>query len=161
MAVRCPDCKQTMLPLRVGTFEIQFCRLGCKGLWFDARELQQVDATHKGFDDVLAEALAASERMRPNHPFFCPRCAKPMHVQGYHDSGVFVENCYLCGGYFLTAGELKQIRDFGDSKGGEEYEAAKRKLLAYKPPAKSYLSPRYIVGTDFRADPSIGGFFAW
>lgn len=136
MATICPVCKQKMVTLNAGRIDIDFCRNGCKGLWFDARELQVVDASHKGFDDVLAEALAAKPRIRHNQPIPCPHCRRPLHQQGYRNTGVLLDACYLCGGFFLDSGELQQIRELTQTKRVQEFEKAKRLLMAYKPPSK-------------------------
>lgn len=123
-----------MLPLHVGRAEIDFCRNGCKGLWFDHQELQCVDAEFKEFSDALNEALAAPHRIGHHGPIRCPRCAKPMHHQSYRQSGVFVDACYICGGYFLAAGELQQIREFSGTAKARELARARKELMTYKSP---------------------------
>ena len=42
----------------------------------------------------------------------CPVCHAPMHRHQFaYDKQVNVDECYACGGFFLDAGELAEIRE--------------------------------------------------
>ncbi|HTL53007.1 MAG TPA: zf-TFIIB domain-containing protein [Planctomycetota bacterium] len=134
VALLCPACKRPMVTLQIGNISVDFCRLGCKGLWFDPHELQQVDEQNKGFGDALAEALDAAPRMRGNQPVACPCCQTRMHTQVYHATGVYVDICYVCGGHFFDSGELQQIRNLSGSARQREYDRMRKEMMTYKSP---------------------------
>lgn len=109
MALRCPICKQTMVPVQAGPAEIDVCKLGCKGLWFDAFELQAMDLPTADLTAALQDALKAAPRMHPPKLLNCPRCVKPLKPIRYRDTPIWVDFCSGCAGYFLDAGELQAI----------------------------------------------------
>ncbi len=109
----CPVCKNTMVEKDFGGVMVDVCANGCKGMWFDWLELSKLDETHEGAGQALAEALM-SERVKDDgrDRIACPKCQKPMLPHLYQSSKeVTVDECYLCGGFFLDAGELKIIKE--------------------------------------------------
>jgi hypothetical protein len=108
----CPACGKAMKEVFISGVEIDFCRDGCKGLWFDNFELVKLDEVHEGKGEVLEEILAAKGEC-PNRPekLRCPRCNLPMKRRQFrYGSDVEIDNCYGCNGIFLDSGELAQIR---------------------------------------------------
>ena len=111
--MKCPVCQTEMVEKNFGGVMIDICSDGCKGIWFDWFELEKLDEAHEGLDNVLKEALDSSrvkdsDRERIN----CPKCSNPMVAHLYKSAKeVTVDECYLCGGFFLDSGELKVIRD--------------------------------------------------
>ncbi|MFH1490913.1 MAG: zf-TFIIB domain-containing protein, partial [Pseudomonadota bacterium] len=92
---------------------IDVCREGCRGLWFEAFELKKLDKQDggqgRGLEAALREPLAPEGFERPLR---CPRCKGPMQAHGYRGArDILVDECYKCGGIFLTAGKLGAIRD--------------------------------------------------
>ncbi len=111
--MECPVCKNTMVEKDFGGVMVDVCENGCKGIWFDWIELSKLDETHEGAGKALAEALM-SERVRDDNRdrINCPKCQKLMVAHLYKSSKeVTVDECYLCGGFFLDAGELKVIKE--------------------------------------------------
>lgn len=109
----CPVCQTAMIEEDFGGVAIDICSKGCNGIWFDWFELEKLDETHEGLGAALTAALNNSrakddDRGRIN----CPKCSKPMVAHLYKSAKeVTVDECYLCGGFFLDSGELKVIRD--------------------------------------------------
>ena len=83
--------------------------IGCHGLWFDALELESVVAGRGGRkldigDAEVGKQLDSTDRIE------CPRCRISMIrlVDSRHPE-VRYEQCSVCGGAFLDAGELTAI----------------------------------------------------
>lgn len=111
--ISCPLCRRTMETVNISGVEIDFCRNGCKGVWFDNYELIKLDELHEGQGPILEEILTAppvddtrSEKL------ICPRCDVALRRRKYRSgSSVEIDNCYSCNGIFLDSGELAMIRD--------------------------------------------------
>lgn len=112
-----------------GNVTVDVCENGCKGIWFDWAELIKLDEKNEGFGAVLKEALAYPQSNDENRgQLKCPKCGIPMHTHKYKSSKeVNVDECYVCGGFFLDSGELKTIRETFMSE--EEEEAYAKKLI--------------------------------
>ena len=89
------------------------CHGGCGGIWFDAFELQRVDEQHEAAGERLLEiprdpaVVVDATRKRA-----CPRCDGIKLKRHFFSARrkVEVDQCPSCGGYWLDAGELEQIR---------------------------------------------------
>ena len=99
--------------MRVGSLAVDVCQGGCGGIWFDAFELQRVDQE----DEAAGEALLHIRRdeqvvVDPARKRDCPRCEGIKLHRHYFSAKrrVEVDQCPNCGGYWLDAGELAQIR---------------------------------------------------
>jgi hypothetical protein len=92
---------------------VEVCEKGCKGIWFDHGELQRLDQVGEGMGPALEAALRSPKKnIPPRGTIECPRCWIPMHSHKFgRDKEVNVDECYVCGGFFLDSGELKEIRD--------------------------------------------------
>ena len=99
--------------MQVGSLMVDVCHGGCGGIWFDAFELPRVDEDA----EAAGEALLHVERDHRIVVDFkrkrdCPRCAGiKLHRHFFSAKRrVEVDQCPNCGGYWLDAGELAQIR---------------------------------------------------
>jgi len=92
---------------------VDVCKNGCKGIWFDWRELKNLDENHEGVGQALEEALESPRLNNADRgPLNCPKCGLKMREHKYKNAKeVNVDECYACGGFFLDSGELKQTRD--------------------------------------------------
>jgi Zn-finger nucleic acid-binding protein len=114
-----------------GGVQVDVCRKGCKGIWFDWQELVQLDEDNEGAGEALEEALRSPRfNQEDREKLFCPKCGMAMHAHKYSSA----KECYGCGGFFLDSGELKEIRDQYMSE--EERDAYVNKLLADIPEFK-------------------------
>ena len=111
--MRCPACFNELTQTQVGSLRVDVCQGGCGGIWFDAFELQRVDEEEEAAGEPLLQIerdpriAVDSQRKRD-----CPRCAD-MRLHRHFFSAkrkVEVDQCPNCGGYWLDAGELAQIR---------------------------------------------------
>ena len=131
--MNCPACGALMVEEDFGGVQVDVCRNGCRGIWFDWGELKELDENHEGFGAALEEALKSPRVNDANREQLkCPKCEIGMHVHKYSSAKeVSVDECYGCGGFFLDSGELKEIRDNYMSE--QEQEAYMQKLLGEKP----------------------------
>lgn len=94
---------------------VDWCERGCRGIWFDAFELRQIDEKHEHPESpiLLSEALPAQPRAAERtDKVACPRCETVKLRRHYFSvkRQVLVDSCPQCGGHWLDAGELVQIR---------------------------------------------------
>src|SRR5215472_5570990 len=111
--MKCPACFNNLTQMQVGKLVVDVCQDGCGGIWFDAFELQQVDEQN----EVAGEPLLGIRRderiiVDPSRKRECPRCPGiKLHRHFFSAKRrIEVDECPNCGGYWLDAGELSQIR---------------------------------------------------
>jgi len=111
--MNCPACSRKLTETKVGAVAVDVCSGGCGGIWFDAFELQRVDEQHEAAGKRLLEiprnpaVIVDTTRKRA-----CPRCDGVKLKRHFFSARrkVEVDQCPSCGGYWLDAGELEQIR---------------------------------------------------
>ncbi len=111
--MKCPACFNELSSLCVGGFEVDVCRNGCGGVWFDAFELQKVDEVHETEGNILFHvprdpAVVVDQTAKR----LCPRCTGVKLMRHYFSPKrrVQVDHCPNCAGYWLDAGELDLIQ---------------------------------------------------
>jgi len=99
--------------MQVGSLVVDACQGGCGGVWFDAFELQRVDEEEEQAGEALLH-IKRDERVRvdPARKRDCPRCSGVRLHRHFFSAKrrVEVDECPNCGGYWLDAGELAQVR---------------------------------------------------
>ncbi|MCK4871362.1 MAG: zf-TFIIB domain-containing protein [Phycisphaerales bacterium] len=115
--MNCPICNQILHPAEYEGVTIDICD-GCGGEFLDADELGHiVRARDMKFTDEVRVALeervpafgVPMEQRRSG--LNCPKCGEPMRTMNYSgDSGVYVDRCNGCGGFWLDAEELEQVQ---------------------------------------------------
>ncbi|MCD4825309.1 MAG: zf-TFIIB domain-containing protein [Phycisphaerae bacterium] len=110
----CPACNRQLEPMTVGDIEVDVCKGGCGGIWFDNQELKKVDEQH----EAAGEALLNIEKdnsvvVDHSRTFMCPRCENQKMVKHFVciKNEIQIDECYACGGIWLDPGELGQIRN--------------------------------------------------
>lgn len=111
--MKCPACFNELTQKQIGSLVVDVCAGGCGGVWFDAFELQQVDEEH----EIAGERLLDIRRdpnvhIDPSRKRDCPRCEGIKLKRHFFSAKrrIEVDECPNCGGYWLDAGELAQIR---------------------------------------------------
>ena len=111
--MKCPACDRVLSRVTVGSLEVDVCRGGCGGIWFDGYELQQVDDA----DETAGETLLQIPRdpnlhVDASRKRECPQCQQVKLKRHLFSPAIKVEvdECPGCGGFWLDAGELQQIR---------------------------------------------------
>jgi uncharacterized protein len=112
--MKCPACFNPLKSVLVGSVTVDVCEDGCGGIWFDAFELQKIDAAGAGMEDFLVNI----RRDPAVHPDLqrkreCPRCDGIKLKRRFFSPRRLVEidECPGCAGYWLDAGELEKVRD--------------------------------------------------
>jgi Zn-finger nucleic acid-binding protein len=103
--MRCPKCRHSDLrEARVKStgVKVDSCPQ-CKGVWFDAGELQAVLS-------VAAKELRIPPNALKSAVLNCPRCSSALYRFPYPRTKVKVEMCKDCGGLWLDAGEFNEIK---------------------------------------------------
>jgi|SRR5207244_7764934 len=145
--MKCPACFNQLKQMQVGSLVVDACEGGCGGVWFDAFELQRVDEQQEVAGEHLLE-IRRDQRIKvdPSRKRECPRC-EGMKLKRHFFSAkrrVEVDECPNCGGYWLDAGELAQIR-LEKSETAQEEQTGQTKL---SPEVIRYL---YRIQSESRA----------
>ncbi len=95
--MQCPACKNNLSQIQLGGIHVDVCKGGCGGIWFDQLELIKVDS---------------SKRLN------CPKDNSIMMRHFFSvKRNVTVDQCPKCAGFWLDAGELRNIRnEFGSEE---------------------------------------------
>jgi Zn-finger nucleic acid-binding protein len=112
----CPKCTTPMGNETHLGVEIDRCP-DCKGLFFDAGELERVLAAHggAGIDEAGLSKVASDHDLAPAN---CPRCEQPMTAGSGPAKRMRVDRCDGCGATFLDQGELSTIQLWKTLTGG-------------------------------------------
>lgn len=112
--MKCPACFNELLQRQVGNLTLDVCERGCGGIWFDAFELERVDEEEEQagehFLNIERDERIVVDASRKRN---CPRCPEiRLHRHFYSAKRrIEVDQCPNCGGYWLDAGELEQLRE--------------------------------------------------
>jgi len=125
--MKCPACSNDLTPTAIGDVTVDVCKDGCGGVWFDNFELSKFDEAHEACGEQLLSVEAGAPvnvdaKARRN----CPKCADIVMQQHFFSvkRGVTVDECPRCGGIWLDAGELRQIRELYPTEAGREQAAS-------------------------------------
>lgn len=112
--INCPACGKKMLKIFIKEYgiNVDICKDGCGGIFFDNRELKYFDEQYEIVDATIKEIEAkefppvdeSAERL-------CPACGAKMVKNNTSATGsIQIDECYTCGGKFLDHGELTRMR---------------------------------------------------
>lgn len=117
--MNCPKCRT--LALKEGkpknsNVTIDYCS-GCRGIWFDRTELEQIAS------EAIKDLAVPGEAV--NSPRLCPRCERILYAFNYPQTFVKIDMCKKCKGLWLDGRELKEIqtvrRSLQESGKAKEY----------------------------------------
>ena len=106
----CPQCIKPLVTRSSGSIQTDNCPT-CFGVWFGKDELRtakdEADPELQWMDfDLWKEADALS--VRPSQ-VDCPACSQRMIEMEYGSTGVTVDHCGPCQGFWLEGGEFEAI----------------------------------------------------
>jgi uncharacterized protein len=138
----CPLCTISLKQVNISGVNIDECFDGCHGLWFDNLELSRLDEVSEGGGETLERLLSyprgSDER---SQKLTCPRCNVAMQRKSfYYRSNIFIDECYVCGGVWLDAGELKAVRE--NFKSREQREAICDQMLSENPEFRAFMAKK-------------------
>jgi Zn-finger nucleic acid-binding protein len=147
--MKCPACFNELTQAQVGSLVVDVCQGGCGGIWFDAFELQRVDEEV----EIAGEPLLHIKRdesivVDVSRKRVCPRCDGVRLHRHYFSAKrkVEIDECPNCGGYWLDAGELAQIR-------AEKSETARAEELRHSSLSGADIRYLYRVKSELRKAP--------
>lgn len=111
--MKCPRCTSQLVEMQNGDVAVDVCFNGCGGVWFDWMELKKMDEAHEADPKFLKDlAKSAHKKLDLTEKIDCPKCEKqPMHRRfSSVKRKVELDECPVCGGFWLDAGELVEIQ---------------------------------------------------
>ncbi len=111
--MNCPACHNTLIPVTVSDIELDVCKGGCGGIWFDQHEFRKFDEPHEAPDiDLLTIPINPAIRVSQGEKRHCPRCSDTAMMKHYSSitHNVEIDTCPRCAGTWLDTGELNSIR---------------------------------------------------
>jgi uncharacterized protein len=107
--MNCPKCMEPMAQVYYAGVAVDRCTV-CKGIFFDELEKEQLQEIKDGEGvDIGSSALGA--RFNTRNRINCPRCGNPMICMADpNQPHIWFEHCTTCGGSFLDAGELHDLK---------------------------------------------------
>lgn len=126
--MKCPACANTLSQMKVGEITVDVCENGCGGIWFDGFELKRVDEKHEAAGESLLN-IKKNPGVKVDYlkKRSCPKCDDVIMMKHFMSvkREVEVDECPNCGGFWLDAGELGQIRDQFATETDRESAASK------------------------------------
>lgn len=107
--MKCPACKNPLREKGAGTMILDICYGGCGGIWFDAKELERVDA--RAAASLHTVWTIPNKKVVLTEPRICPRCPERVLDRKWFSElkKVEIDQCPQCGGIWLDAGEFSII----------------------------------------------------
>ncbi|MCH8217393.1 MAG: zf-TFIIB domain-containing protein [Planctomycetes bacterium] len=124
--MKCPACDNQLEQRIVGDVAVDVCNNGCAGIWFDNFELEKFDEKHEAAGESLLQ-IERNPEISVDHSQkrHCPKCETQKMLKHFMSvkREVEVDECPNCGGFWLDAGELGQIRDQFETQTDREQAA--------------------------------------
>jgi Zn-finger nucleic acid-binding protein len=112
-ALGCPRCSTPLTQLRIGGISTDLCER-CGGVWLDRLELPRFEQAGSVFGDALVAHLDQFPVTLIDHSLrlSCPHHSSTVMMRRAFSRSVPVQidECPQCGGIWLDAGELAQLR---------------------------------------------------
>lgn len=117
--MKCPACGKLLQKMTVSNINVDVCKGGCGGLWFDQLELQRVDEPQESAGaSLLNVARDPATKVDHSRRRTCPKCEGMLMMRHFFSAKkeAEVDECPSCGGFWLDCGELTAIRGQFDSE---------------------------------------------
>ena len=115
--MKCPSCKNPLREKGAGGMTLDVCYGGCGGIWFDATELERVSASAASTLHTIWQVPVSNVKL--TEPRMCPRHPEQILTRKWFSDSkkVEIDQCPICGGIWLDAGEFTQI--YNEIKGAK------------------------------------------
>ncbi|MCL4691468.1 MAG: zf-TFIIB domain-containing protein [Candidatus Hydrogenedentes bacterium] len=115
--MNCPGCGRTLEPITYEGITLESCP-GCGGEWLDGDELKHITEIREDkFDEQARKAIAESTTIHGvklenvDRDLVCPKDGSPTDPINFGgDTGIILDRCTGCGGFWLDAGELEKVQ---------------------------------------------------
>ncbi len=132
-SLNCPRCHSSLAAITANGVEVDICRNGCGGVWFDEKEYKKFDEASEDATPLLltspSGAAPASNDVGP--AMSCPKCGEDgilaRRASGPDDK-ITIDQCMRCSGIWFDVGELGTYR--AQFKTEDERETAADSFLA-------------------------------
>lgn len=110
--MKCPVCAKQLVEYKAGPMNVDICRDGCSGMWFDKSELEKCDESSESFPpDLMRVNKSPNVVIDRNKLRNCPKCEQTMTRLVLDPEKRFeIDSCGKCGGHWLDNGELDRMR---------------------------------------------------
>ena len=111
--MECPACKSRLTHIEIDKIQIEICKGGCGGVWFDTYEFRKFDEPHEAAGSALLDIpVDPSIRVDHSERRKCPKCEGVTLMRHFHSikKEVEIDTCAKCAGVWLDSGELNTIR---------------------------------------------------
>ncbi|HIF30146.1 MAG TPA: hypothetical protein EYG57_05180 [Planctomycetes bacterium] len=115
--MNCPNCHDILETIQYEGIAIETCGK-CQGEWLDSDEIGKIARIREvRFDPDERRAIAGSTTIQGvvleavDRDLTCPKCGAttaPINYGG--DTGIVINRCTVCRGFWLDDGELKKIQ---------------------------------------------------
>lgn len=107
--MKCPSCKNPLREKGAGGMTLDVCYGGCGGIWFDAAELERVNARAASTLHSIWQVPVGKVNL--TDPRLCPRCPDQVLDRRWFSElkQVEIDECPKCKGIWLDAGEFTRI----------------------------------------------------
>ena len=114
--MKCPACPNTLQEMTAGDVQVDICKNGCGGIWFESEGEALLEIERD-------KNLVIDRTKRLN----CPKCDNIVMMRHFFSikKEVQVDECPGCGGFWLDAGELGKIRSLFETE-QERHDAAEQ-----------------------------------
>lgn len=109
--MNCPACKSPLREKAVPGMTVDVCVGGCGGIWFDATELQRVDA--RAASTLHTVRKHEYQKAPRDEPRACPRCTSQLLDRRWFSDAksVEIDQCGKCAGIWLDEGEFARLAE--------------------------------------------------
>jgi len=117
--MKCPTCGNELTQVIAGEIVADVCKNGCGGIWFDHYEFEKIDEKHEAEGEPLLHIERnPSVKVIHGEKRKCPCCSDIVMMQHFFSvkEQVELDECPKCGGIWLDAGELANIRKLFDTE---------------------------------------------
>jgi Zn-finger nucleic acid-binding protein len=128
----CPACKSDMIVVEHHKIELDYCT-SCRGVWFDAGELELLleSAGREGVEPLLAGLASSTEADSKEKKRKCPICIRKMKkVLVGQKPEILLDICPQGDGIWFDGGELAQLVGQLAGKAGEK-TSPQQEILAF------------------------------
>jgi Zn-finger nucleic acid-binding protein len=128
----CPACKSDMIVVEHHKIELDYCTK-CRGVWFDAGELELLleSAGLEGVEPLLAGLASSPEAESKEKKRKCPICVRKMRkVLFGQEPEILLDICRRGDGVWFDGGELAQLVKQLAVKAGEK-TSPQQEILAF------------------------------
>lgn len=126
--MKCPACTNQLSARMVAGVTLDVCDNGCGGIWFDKFEFKKFDERKEpDAETILNLKITTKPVHNADERLNCPKCANVKLMRHFSSirRKVTIDECAMCAGIWLDAGELHDIRDEYESE-TDRREAAEK-----------------------------------